>query len=400
MENKRLNRRRRFIGKIVSPSLKAIEDKFIKGGGNYKEIKIKDIFEVVSSKKIFHANNLIIYEKNDYNSYPYVVRSSKNNGIRGFIKEDIKFLNQGNTLSFAQDTFTIFYQPNSYFTGNKVKVLIPKIKFNEKIATYIITSINKTLNNYTWGVTSDVEFIKNISFIMPFKNKKIDYGFIESYINEIEKEHIEALEQERQNQLNTYLSITELKNYELTDDEENLLNNSKYIKYKDFELQELFISETGDVDLQQKDINNKGYYFINSGVENCGIKGKTDKQAKIFDENTITIDFWGNAYYRNFKYKMATHNHVFSLFGDIIKNEKVGLYIVSKMFYIKKYFSYNNMGTWNKMKNLTISLPINNLEKIDYDYMEKYITIIEKIIIKEKILYKDKIIAYTKQAIY
>ena len=52
------------------------------------------------------------------------------------------------------------------------------------------------------------------------------------------------------------------------------------------------------------------------------------------------------------------------------------------------------------MKNLTISLPINNLEKIDYDYMEKYITIIEKINIKEKILYKDKIIAYTKQAIY
>ena len=291
MENKRLNRRRRFIGKIVSPSLKAIEDKFIKGGGNYKEIKIKDIFEVVSSKKIFHANNLIIYEKNDYNSYPYVVRSSKNNGIRGFIKEDIKFLNQGNTLSFAQDTFTIFYQPNSYFTGNKVKVLIPKIKFNEKIATYIITSINKTLNNYTWGVTSDVEFIKNISFIMPFKNKKIDYEFIESYINEIEKEHIESLEQERQNQLNTYLSITELKSYELTDDEENLLNNSKYIKYKDFELQELFISETGDVDLQQKDINNKGYYFINSGVENCGIKGKTDKQAKILKTLHIIMYF-------------------------------------------------------------------------------------------------------------
>lgn len=396
MESKYINKRR-FVGKIVSPSLNKLEEEFIKDGGSYKEVKIEDIFEVKSSKKIFHANNLTIYEEKQDNTYPYVVRSSRNNGIRGFIKEDINFLNQGNTFSFAQDTFTIFYQPNSYFTGNKVKVLIPKIKFNEKIATYISTTINKTLNNYTWGVTSDFEFIKNISFIIPLKNKKVDYEFIESYINQIEKEHIKLLAQERQKQLNTYLSITELEDYNLTDDEKNILNNSEIIKYKDFELQKLFISDTGDVDLQQKDINNKGDYFINSGVENCGIKGKTDRIAKIFNENTITIDFWGNAYYRDFKYKMATHNHVFSLSGDIIKNEKVGLYIVSKMSYIKKYFSYNNMGTWNKMKSLTISLPVSNLGEIDYDYMEKYITVIQKIIINEKIVKKDKIISNTKK---
>lgn len=341
-----------------------------------------------------------IYEKNTNNTYPYVVRSSRNNGIRGFIKENVIFLNQGNTLSFAQDTFTIFYQPKDYFTGNKVKVLIPKIEFNEKIATYIITAINKTLNNYTWGLTSDVKFVKNISFIMPFKNKKIDFEFIESYIEEIEKEYIKELEQERQNKLNRYLNITELENYELTEEEKNILNNNKNVKYKEIELQELFVADTGDVDLQQKDINNKGEYFINSGVENCGIKGRTDRQAKIFDKNTITIDFWGNAYYRNFKYKMATHNHVFSLFGNIIKNEKVGLYIVSKMCYIKKYFSYNNMGTWNKMKNLTIAIPINELGEIDYDYMEKYITVIEKIIIKENNLAKKQNISNTKEVMY
>ena len=399
MESNYINKRRKFVGKIVSPSLNELENEFIRDGGSYREVKIEDIFEVKSSKKIFHANNLTIYETKSDNTYPYVVRSSKNNGIRGFIKENINFLNEGNTLSFAQDTFTIFYQTNSYFTGNKVKVLIPKIKFNEKIATYIITSINKTLNNYTWGITSDIEFIKNISFIIPLKNKKVDCEFIEGYINSIQEEHIKLLEQEREKQLNKYLSITELKDCELTEDEEDILNNSINIKYKEFELQELFISDTGDVDLQQKDINNKGYYFINSGVENCGIKGKTDRKAKIFNENTITIDFWGNAYYRNFKYKMATHNHVFSLCGDIIKNEKVGLYIVSKMSYIKEYFSYNNMGTWNKMKNLAISLPVNSLGEIDYDYMEKYITVIKKIIINEKAMEKDNIISNTKKVI-
>lgn len=109
--------------------------------------------------------------------------------------------------------------------------------------------------------------------------------------------------------------------------------------YKNFKIGELFIAQTGDVDLQQKDINGKGSYFINSGVEGLGIKGKTDRYAKVFEANTITIDFWGNAYYRDFKYKMATHNHVFSLSGDVIKNRNVGLYLVSAMSYLTKIYS-------------------------------------------------------------
>ena len=75
-----------------------------------------------------------------------------------------------------------------------------------------------------------------------------------------------------------------------------------------FRVGDLFNGQTGDVDLQQKDVNGEGTYFINSGVDNNGIKGKTDKPAKIFSANTISIDFWGNAYYCDFQYKMATRH--------------------------------------------------------------------------------------------
>ena len=126
------------------------------------------------------------------------------------------------------------------------------------------------------------------------------------------------------------------------------------------------------MDLQQQDINGLGEYFINSGVQNCGIKGRTNRYAKIFPANTITIDFLGNAYYRPFEYKMATHNHVFSLSGVVLKNEYIGLYLVTQMSYLNKVFSFNSMGTWPRIKEQTILLPITKEENIDFAFIEEH----------------------------
>ena len=153
--------------------------------------------------------------------------------------------------------------------------------------------------------------------------------------------------------------------------------------YKEFKIGKLFSAQTGDIDLQQKDINGKGTFFINSGIEGLGIKGKTDREAKTFNVNTITIDFWGNAYYRDFKYKMATHNHVFSLSGNIIRNRSVGLYLVSAMAYMRKMFSYNNMGTWTKIKELHITLPVTKSGDVDFAFMESRIREMEESRIRE-----------------
>ena len=87
----------------------------------YKQFKIKDIFEIKSSNGIFHAVNVNISNIPLKNMYPYIVRTSQNNGIRGYIEQDDKKLNEGNTISFAQDTAECFYQSRPYFTGNKIK---------------------------------------------------------------------------------------------------------------------------------------------------------------------------------------------------------------------------------------------------------------------------------------
>ncbi|GAA8413377.1 hypothetical protein HpNP49_06510 [Helicobacter pylori] len=68
------------------------------GGGNtglmWQSFRLGDLFEVLSSKKIYHANTIKIHDTQIENSYPYVVRATTNNGIKGFIIDDPTFTNE------------------------------------------------------------------------------------------------------------------------------------------------------------------------------------------------------------------------------------------------------------------------------------------------------------------
>lgn len=168
-----------------------------------KEFTISSIFDVITPSKRFNANTVIITENV---GHPYVVRSSSNNGIRGFIDEDEKYLNNKNTFSFGQDTATIFWQPQAYFTGDKIKVLKPKFKCNDEIANFIINRIEMAFSNFSWGSQSfKTSVIENMYISLPIQtdanNNPIidvkcmfhkdgyipDWDFMKKYIKAIEK---------------------------------------------------------------------------------------------------------------------------------------------------------------------------------------------------------------------
>nr|WP_318036777.1 restriction endonuclease subunit S [Mesomycoplasma ovipneumoniae] len=161
------------------------------------EFRIKDIFEVSSSNKVIHANKVKIYDTQIPNTYPYVVRQSKNNGIKGYIHENLKFLNPANTISFAQDTFLVFFQKQKYFTGNNVKVLKYKGKntIKDKSLMFIAIAIQKAIAKLSWGINSSKESILETKFLLPIDDQnQINFDFIEKFIKELESTHLAGLE--------------------------------------------------------------------------------------------------------------------------------------------------------------------------------------------------------------
>lgn len=359
---------------------------------------VADFFDIKKGKRLTKANMTP-------GCIPFVGSSATNNGITAYIGNDSHLHDAGTiTVSYNGSVGEVFLQDKRFWASDDVNVWYPKLKMSVEVKLYFMTAIKKLSAKYSYTNKWTIDKMRSERIELPVDNEgRPDFKRMQ--------DRIVKLEQERIAEFDAYLAAAGLDDCELTEKEKEALRlqpaphnagasnagcENKQVKFEKFSLGALFTSSTGNVDLQNRDVNGKGCFFVNSGVENRGIKGRTDRPAKIFPANTITIDFWGNAYYRDFEYKMATHNHVFSLSGDVIKNRYVGTYIVGVLSKLPDLFSYDNMATWNKLKPLEISLPVNSDGDIDCDYMESYIRAVEKLTIADAVKFKNRVKAATR----
>ena len=108
----------------------------------------------------------------------------------------------------------------------------------------------------------------------------------------------------------------------------------------------------------------------------------------VFSENTTTIDMFGSAKYRNYKYGgddhiAVVHTENLPKFASIFvttaihKSSYTGQFHYGRNFYAKD------------ADELNISLPVKN-QQPDYSIMETLISAIQKLVIKDVVLYTDK----------
>lgn len=389
-------------------------------------------------------------QKKDLNETGHIVVSAglSNCGVIGKTNKKAKIMPAN---SITVDMFgNAFYRDEEYkiTTHARVFALLPKFTMTKEIGLYISACMKYFQKKFSYSNMCSWKKICDLTLILPVQvneagkpiidsNKQFDsngyfpdWNYMQDYIEKLEQEHISELESE----LDAYLKTTGLNDYELTEDDKHILASKLknedgkepakeseplpegrwWKEGREFIFSDLFTSQTGDTDIQKKDINGKGCYVVSAGLSNHGIIGKTDREAKVIDENTITVDMFGNAFYRDTEYKMVTHARVFALSPKFEMTESSGLYMTSCMSYLTKKFAYSNMCSWNKIQDLPLCLPIQTDDSgkpvidagktyspkgyiPDWDYMERYIKATEKEIIKEVVMYKDKVIEKAKE---
>lgn len=353
------------------------------------EFKIGHLFEIKSYIKRFDANKVTVLKQG---KYPYVVRMSSNNGQKGFIDEDVEFLNEGNTISFGQDTATMYYQDIPYFTGDKIKILKARDnKFSERNAQFLIATMRRSFASFSWGSSSfSVDKIKNQPITLPVKQGKIDYDLMEQIISEIEIDRITQLKEHLQN--------TNLINYSLTKNEKDALATLKSdgITYKEFKIETLF-----EVAPSKAYTKNDGEIIDENGItpyvsnqsQNNGHIGKSNLKP-LNPSNVITLsDTWQShrtIYYQPKEFIGKSHLQVMKPKNQ--KFEKLDLFFIISSFrkaILEMKYDYGTKFNRDRINATKIQLPVID-NNIDIELIRNLMSAINKTVAKGVVKYVIK----------
>lgn len=361
--------------------MQKLEEEFLASGGIFEDCKISDVFIVSTPKKKFDANKITFGGK-----YPYVARGDKNNGIRGYISESEEYLNNGNTISFGQDTATMFYQKDAYFTGDKIKIFTEKSgKLNDKNAQYLLSTMKKSFSLFSWGSSSfNEDILNNTIFTLPFIKNKIAFTYMDNFITELQAERLQELQ--------GYLQVTGLSNYTLTDEEQRAIEGLKStVEQEMFTMQDIFRITTSAKKFNAKDLSFDGIYpYVARTEKDNGIRGYITEDKKYlnpentisFGQDTATIFYQKNAYFTGDKIK------ILSLKNKIL-NRSIALYLITRMKKSFSVFSWGSMFNEEVLNKTEVYLPINN-GQIDYSKMELIISAVQKLVIADVVKYADR----------
>ncbi len=325
------------------------------------------------------------------------------------------FTNEKNTLSFAQDTFTVFYQKQPYFTGNRVKILKPKFAFKSpKILHFISAILQFILKPLTWGLGSTTESIAEFKISLPLKPTAnaqtldgIDFDFMEKFIAELEQCRLAELE--------AYLKATGLENTTLSKDEENALNvfngnNSGGgntpcgLTWQSFKIVDIFeVKNTKNI-LARDVVKDSGTTpYLCASKENNAVNSYINYNADFLDKGncifiggkTFVVTYQQKDFYSN-----DSHNLALYLKDTHSKTKLNQLFIITCI-----YKALNNKYSWGdsisntKIQNDSILLPTNPHGKIDFDFMHTLINALMKQTIQGVVEYSSAKIQATKEVI-
>ena len=359
------------------------------------EFLLKDLFEKLNLKfkrKKFDKRFDISQEPTEEFSLPLVNAKDGNNGIMYYGREkDWEFAEM--TIDIVNDgavsTANVYTQPQKTGVLYNAYLIKPKFKSTVHLLNFFATSIFKSIKHkFSYEYKASWDRVSQEKIFLPTKDGEIDFEFMEKFITELEAERIAELE--------AYLSAAGLKDFVLTEEEKFALENLNSRSWQKFLLKDLFGESTRGKRLKSDDRIEGNLPFVTAGETDEGISAYIENEVKIFSKNTITIDMFGSAKYRNYNYGAddhiaVVHTEKISKFASIFvtaaihKSSHNGQFHYGRNFYAKDADS------------LEICLPTKDGE-IDYEFMEKFITAVQKIIIADVVKYSEEKISAYRQA--
>ena len=369
-----------------------------------------------------------------------VNETSTNNGIAKKASSNYVFQAPAITVSvnYAQ---TVFLQEEDFCAS--VNILILKSDWLTKMpkaGLYVVPHLIKNNQKYDYSCKISKNRLNDTCITLPTLDELdenspySDEGFVPDF--DYMQERIAELEQERIEELEQYLIATGLNDYELTDKDKEILA-TKLIKGKAStdsvsasgcwkEARKFKVSrnhnEIGLFDcfrgtrLTKSNRIDGNIPLLTAGLGlGEGVAQNIKENDKLIKySNDITIDMFGMCFYHDYEHYGDDNIH-FLINDDIPGRSKLFITQVLEKS-LKGQFYYGRQFRMNFLEKMIIALPIQTDAEgnpiidtdrkyhpdgyiPDWDFMEKYIRAIEKVVIADVVKYKDAVISKTKEIV-
>ena len=351
------------------------------------EFRIEDVLEWQPQKEI---DPLKLEELKDLSEpfYPFYGQSTTNNGVISYNQLTNNVLNNKNgkpTILIHSNNQNIIYLETPFYLkdGHGATSVLQCEKLNKLNQKFIIASIDKVIKfKYSYNQKATKIELKNSIISLPTKNGKIDFEFMEHYID--------AIETERITKLDTYLSENNLKDYVLTPKEKQVLEDFESEKFEEFNVVEIFeVKNTKNILARDIVPNSGNTPYLCASSENNAISSYISYDEKYSDKGncvfiggkTFVVSYQEEDFYSNDSHNLALY----------LKNEEKSkfnqLYLatcINKSLGHK--YSWGDSISNRKIQNDKVSLPTKD-KKPNYELMETLISAIQKLVIKDVVLY-------------
>jgi len=376
------------LGKIDAPLNKKLQTV------EWGEYKIEDVLQWQTQKEI---DPLKLEELKDETEmiYPFYGQATINNGIISCHQLTNKVLNNENgkpTILIHSNNQNIVYLETPFYLkdGHGATSVLQSEKLNRINQMFIIASIDKVIKSkYSYNNKATKIELKNTIINLPTKNGKIDFDFMESFIAELEAKHIAKIE--------AFLLATGLKDYILTAEEQQVLDDFEKgkIVFGSFTYKSIFNKIVQGRRLKKDDQISGNIPFVMAGTTNTGVVNYISNPVASFPENSITIDIFGNTFYRNYDFGAGDDTGVYWNNEKNYSKKTMLFFATSMEKSISGKFDFGKKLRSSQSLNFTMKLPTHNKQP-NYTIMETFISAIQKLVIKDVVLYADRKIAATK----
>ncbi len=327
-------------------------------------------------------------------TYDYVTRTSSNQGVlktTGFVNEEN--INSAGTWSLGLLQMDFFYRRKPWYAGQFVRKITPKIKIKGSAILFFTTLLNRQKSKLLSVLVRDVDKVfRSIKIQLPTKDGKIDFDFMESFIAQLEAVHIAELE--------AYLSVTGLKDYILTEEEERALEIYPALNFKEYDILDIFsVKNTSNILSCDITKNSGSTPYLCASSENNSVSSYIKYDENYLEDGncifiggkTFVVSYQEHNFYSN-----DSHNLALYLNNQDARTKLHQLYLATCVYKsLSHKYSWGDSVSKTKIKNDRISLPTKD-GKPDFDIMLTFISAIQKLVIKDVVKYSEEKISATK----